>query len=153
MFRWRGFFLAPRYTTREVIIPTSVYTVTAMRGSGPGGQGVNRSSNKAEVRMAINRNQPLPGIEEDVWENFLSQQGKHINRDNELIVTSHEHRSLQANINECLDKIRKMVVDASDIYIPPPPVNRELPAHKKDEVIRRKRISGTKYKSAILKGL
>ena len=151
MFRTCSYLRAFRYVARDVIIPPTHYTVTGVRGSGPGGQGVNRSSNKAEVRMGLS--QGLPNIDADVWVKFREMHHKHITVDDVLVLTSHEHRSLQSNVDACLDKIRDMVVAASFVAPAVVAVDMDMPSWKKDQVIQIKRQKGSKNKASIMRSL
>ena len=147
-----SFLRAYRYLANDIVIPPTHYTVTGVRGSGPGGQGVNRSSNKAEVRMVLS-NMSLPNIDDDVWVKFREMHHKHITVDDVLVMTSHQHRSLQSNVDECVNKIREMVAAASFVAPPVVAINMEMPSWKKDQLVQKQRQKGTKNKSSIMKSL
>ncbi|KNH08433.1 peptidyl-tRNA hydrolase ICT1 [Perkinsela sp. CCAP 1560/4] len=104
---------------KDIRIPEDRYYTHFAKGSGPGGQAVNTGRNKAIVHLTgCVQDSPLRGISQEIWENFLVENSHRVTNQKELIFTSHQHRSLYENVNECLRKIQKLLRDAS--YVSPP---------------------------------
>jgi ribosome-associated protein len=107
-------------TLEDATPPDSVIEWRVARGSGPGGQAVNSGSNKAELRVNLQswRNMDPLVMCDETHAKLLEQNGKSTAQNGTLlIVTSHKHRSLDKNKEECIAVVRQMVRQAS--YVPP----------------------------------
>jgi protein subunit release factor B len=143
-----------RLQWKEVEIDPSCYEVVSSRGSGPGGQGANSSSNKVELRV------DLELLGESLEEGLLqalkrNEGGKSITSDGTtLIVSSYEQRSAHANKEACLRRVKQLIAEAS--WVPPVPKD---PIQLSDSTITRhklqRRIRGNalKARSAARRGL
>jgi peptidyl-tRNA hydrolase ICT1 len=95
---------------------------------GPGGQNVNKLNTKAEVRFKIGEADWIPF---DVRQRLRIYQANKISNDDEIIVTSQEHRFLiylyvialfttyrtqSGNKKDCIEKLQEMIAEA---YIEP----------------------------------
>lgn len=90
-------------------VPTGVVGFRYSRSSGPGGQNVNKVNTKATLLLDL---EALAGFMPDAVIRRLGEQnGSHM-VGSTLTITSHEHRSQIANRNECLDRLRKMILQA-----------------------------------------
>lgn len=78
------------------------------RSSGPGGQNVNKLSTKAELRLRI---ADLP-ISHRARERLAGLAGRRLTEAGELIIVSETERSQSANREECLTKLRALLVQA-----------------------------------------
>eukprot|EP00760_Papus_ankaliazontas_P011604 PhM_4_TR14877/c0_g1_i1/m.30131/K15033/ICT1; peptidyl-tRNA hydrolase ICT1 len=136
---------------KDVIISKDRYTVLSSKGSGPGGQAVNASSNKAEVHLDVST--PLPGVDSETWSNFLKEEAKHLmDNGRKMKYTSHDSRSLNVNVEKCIEKIKDALVRAS--YVPPPPSAVPVIAPwMKEDRIAKKKLRGTKTKNRIMRDL
>ncbi|MEE2681918.1 MAG: alternative ribosome rescue aminoacyl-tRNA hydrolase ArfB [Planctomycetota bacterium] len=77
------------------------------RGGGPGGQHVNKTSSRAELRVALSS---LGGIHPEAVERIRAQAGHLLIRSGEeLRVTSDEHRSQMQNREACLARLRSLI--------------------------------------------
>ena len=130
---------------RDFEFPQSVYTVTGTRGSGPGGQGVNSSSNKAELRLDVGLlTANCSEIPLEVIDRLREHAGSRLTKDDVIVVTSHEHRSLTQNTKVCFKQLQDMLYAAS--YTPeknepvaPKPLHPEKRVnHEKTAQIKRK---------------
>ncbi|KAG5472710.1 hypothetical protein LSCM4_02032 [Leishmania orientalis] len=102
---------------KHIIIDPSVYEIRTMRGSGPGGQGTNSSSNKVELRVDM---ELLSEFFDDELLSALrrSEAGGALTADGTTIVVScHEHRSALQNKEACLRKLQMLLHKAS--WVPP----------------------------------
>ena len=137
---------------REVTVPEDRYYVTSAKGSGPGGQAVNTSQNKAILRLTgCVDSAPLAGLSQETWESFLRENHQHITKQSEMIFMSHQHRSLHENIQECIRKIQRLVHEASFQEAPKAPV---VPDFRRRERLKFKcKLKGSKNQRRIMKGL
>jgi len=94
-------------------IPESELSWRFVRSSGPGGQNVNKVASKAVLTWDLASNASLP---EDVKARLRTQQRRRINSENRLILTSQRYRDQDRNRQDCLDKLREMVVQA--LHVP-----------------------------------
>lgn len=77
------------------------------RGGGPGGQHVNKASTRAELRVALSS---LGGLHPEAVERIRARAGHLLVRSNdELRVTSDEHRSQLQNREACLARLRALI--------------------------------------------
>jgi protein subunit release factor B len=104
---------------RNYPIPESAYTVISSRGSGPGGQGANSSSNKATVHIdLVKLAEQCPELDDDIFEALKRHAGARVTGQDILILSSHEQRSLRQNVNSCVRVLQDMLHAAS--YVPVP---------------------------------
>ncbi|XP_007957859.1 peptidyl-tRNA hydrolase ICT1, mitochondrial [Orycteropus afer afer] len=109
-------------------IPIDRLTISYCRSSGPGGQNVNKVNSKAEVRFHL---ATADWIAEPVRQKIAITHKNKINREGELILTSECSRYQFRNLANCLQKIRDMITEASQV--PKEPA-------KEDAVLWRRRI-------------
>ncbi|MBX9693339.1 MAG: aminoacyl-tRNA hydrolase [Cyanobacteria bacterium] len=120
-------------------IPADELELTYSRSGGPGGQNVNKVNSKARLRFPVIASQTLP---ESVRERFLSKYGNRITTEGDLIITSQTYRDQARNADECLEKLRGMIISVLS-----PPRQRRATKPTKASVIRRtttKRQTSTK---------
>jgi protein subunit release factor B len=102
---------------KQITIDPSVYEIRTMRGSGPGGQGTNSSSNKVELRADL---EMLSGFFDKELLAALrrNETGASLTADGTTIVVScHEHRSGLQNKEGCIRKLQELLHKAS--WVPP----------------------------------
>jgi len=90
-------------------IPDHALLIRAMRSSGPGGQSVNTSNTKVEVRFNVEEADWIP-----IWikKQFMISQKHRINKRNEFVITSEKTRTQLLNQADCLDRIRHYIREA-----------------------------------------
>jgi ribosome-associated protein len=93
--------------TRQLQIPLAEFEITFARSSGPGGQNVNKVNSKAVLRWAVRGSRSLP---EPVRERFLQKFGNRLTTEGELLVTSQRFRDAPRNSQDCLEKLRTMLL-------------------------------------------
>lgn len=148
-----GRFLLDRSTFS---LPAWCYTVQTARGSGPGGQGMDHSSNKVILRVDLNKLSSLlaevaPRGENDCdGADFarkivdqLKTEAASTKRD-ELVVTCHENRSLHTNTQIAVDKACAMICRASFAKEERKvsPFAHRPPDHVRDRAVFKKRLKG-----------
>jgi len=87
-------------------IPPEALTIKSMRSSGPGGQSVNTSNTKVEVRFDVEQANWIP-----IWirKQFVLDQKHRINKRQEFVITSEKTRSQHLNQADCLERIRHYI--------------------------------------------
>lgn len=90
----------------RVTIPAGEFEWSFARGSGPGGQNVNKVNSKAVLRW---RPASSPALSDDVRQRFLTRFGSRLTETGELVLASDEHRDQPKNVRACLDRLREMI--------------------------------------------
>lgn len=109
---------------------------------GPGGQNVNRRATKAELRVWLD----ALGLAPDARERLERLAGQRATSAGELIVTSDQYRSQRRNRDDCIERLRRLVVRALErpkVRRPTRPtrgsVERRLDAKRQRSDIKRRR--------------
>ncbi|PPQ63243.1 hypothetical protein CVT24_005703 [Panaeolus cyanescens] len=93
-------------------IPRNLVDLSFSRSSGPGGQNVNKVNTKATVRCSLDSPWIPP------WSRpHLRNTPHYVSSSHTLLVTSMVHRSQAQNIDECLGKLRDLIVSAASAPI------------------------------------
>jgi ribosome-associated protein len=95
--------------TPTLQIPDDEFTWAFARSGGPGGQNVNKVASKALLRWNIAASSALP---EEVKIRLALQQKRFFTLDGELIMTSQLTRDQERNRQDCLDKLRAIILQA-----------------------------------------
>src|SRR3954454_23248820 len=90
-------------------IPDDEFTWSFARSGGPGGQNVNKVASKAVMRWNIAASTALP---DDVKIRLALQQKRFFTQDGGLIITSQRHRDQERNREDCLEKLRAIILQA-----------------------------------------
>jgi ribosome-associated protein len=124
----------------EVQIPLSELVFTASRSSGPGGQHVNTTDTRIQVRWNVPRsaalNEPQKAL---VTKNLASR----LTEDGDLILACDTHRSQRRNREEVLRRLAALVREA---LVPPKPRKKTKPtvASREKRLKEKRRRSRTK---------
>lgn len=102
-------------------IPTAEFSFTFVRSSGPGGQNVNKVNSKARLRWPVTASPSLP---DDVKQRFVQRYARRMTAEGDLILTSQRYRDQARNIDDCLEKLRALLLDAAQ---PPAPRKKTRP--------------------------
>ena len=94
----------------QIQIPDDELIFSYVRSSGPGGQNVNKVSSKAVLRWSPTTSSALS---HEVRGRFLGKYASRLTTDGELIVTSQRFRDQHRNAEDCLDKLREMLLAAA----------------------------------------
>lgn len=123
-----------------VTVPEDELEVRFARSGGPGGQHVNTSSTKVELRFDLSGS---PSLDDDQKRRVNAALGNRITKDGVLVLTSSEHRSQTRNREAVLARFATLVGDA---LRPPRQRRRTRPtrASKERRLEAKRRRSDTK---------
>jgi len=96
----------------HIRIPLEEFTWSFVRAGGPGGQNVNKVASKAVLRWPVMASLSLP---DDVKARFRTQHARRITSEGELVISSQRFRDQDRNRQDCLDKVREMVLQAATV--------------------------------------
>jgi ribosome-associated protein len=94
----------------RIHIPDDELHWSYVRAGGPGGQNVNKVASKAVLRWDVGRTPSLPP---EVKARFLAQQPTRITTEGEIVIQSQRFRDQDRNRQDCLDKLRELILLAT----------------------------------------
>jgi ribosome-associated protein len=124
----------------KVQVPLSELTYTASRSSGPGGQHVNTTDSRIQVRWNVLDSAALTETEKALVQNTLASR---LTEAGDLILASDTHRSQRRNREEVIERLASLVREA---LIPPKPRKKTRPtrASKEKRLDEKRKKSRTK---------
>jgi len=102
---------------RGVSVPEAEFDLRASRSSGPGGQGVNTTDSKIELRWDVVNSPSLTDVQR---RRVLERLGNRVTADGVLVLQASEHRSQHQNRTAAFARFRAIVGEALE----PPKVRR-----------------------------
>jgi ribosome-associated protein len=130
---------SPIRINAQIAIPRSELRFSFVRSSGPGGQNVNKVASKAVLRWAVARSGSIP---DEIRARFLGKFRRRINDRGELVIASQRYRDQARNIEDCLNKLREMVLAA--VSVPKPRKKSKVPKAAREARLQQKRIAAAK---------
>lgn len=131
---------------RGVVIPGHELTVRTSRASGPGGQGVNTTDSRVELRWDVVGSTAL---DDGQRARLRERLGPRLTVDGVLVLHAEEHRSQHRNRDAARARLRELVTEA---LVPPRPrrptrrtrasVERRLDAKRRRGARKRERGAG-----------
>lgn len=111
-------------------IPTESLKIRSTRSSGPGGQAVNTSNTKVEIRFNVEDAEWIP-----IWikKKFIELQKHRINKSGDFVITSEKTRTQLLNQADCMDKIRHYIREA-EIQATPKEPTQEMVEKKENNL-------------------
>jgi ribosome-associated protein len=113
----------------RIQIPLAEFEISYARSSGPGGQNVNKVNSKATLRWGLASSASLP---DDVRQRFLARYHRRVTVEGDLVVTSQRYRDAHRNADDCLEKLRLMLLEVAQ------PPRRRRPTQPTRGSIRRR---------------
>ena len=98
--------------SESIVISESEVEITAARSSGPGGQGVNKTSTKVELRWDLEGSGLLDAEQKDLVREKLSTR---INRQGVLVLHAQQTRSQTQNRGIALERLNTLVNGALEV--------------------------------------
>ena len=96
--------------TDSLTIPHDEFRFEFARSGGPGGQNVNKVNSKAVLRWTPAESPSLPPAVKD---RLLRAVASRLTKEGELLVTSQLTRDQSRNVDDCLEKLRLLVLAAA----------------------------------------
>ncbi len=96
--------------TQQIAIPRSELLFSFVRSGGPGGQNVNKVATKAVLHWNVAASRALS---DEVRGRFQARYSSRINNRGEVVLSSQRYRDQLRNIDDCLAKLKEMIVVAS----------------------------------------
>jgi len=122
---------------RGVLVPESEFEVRTSRSSGPGGQGVNTTDSKVELRWDVTTTSALTSAQREL---VLQRLASRLTDDGVLILQSSEHRSQHRNREAVVARFRAIVGEA---LVPPKVRRRTRPTRaSKERRLQAKKLRG-----------
>jgi ribosome-associated protein len=120
-------------------IPRREFLFSFVRSSGPGGQNVNKVASKAVLRWSPGESSTLPS---DVRARLLSQCARRLNDRGELVLSSQRFRDQAKNIEDCLSKLRSLLLNAATV--PKKRKKTRVPKSARENRLQEKRVASEK---------
>lgn len=98
--------------TRAFAIPRAELEVRASRAGGPGGQHVNTSSTRVEVRWNAPRSRAVAGLPHELRVHLLARLAARADADGTVRVVASEHRSQRQNREAAEARLAGLVAQA-----------------------------------------
>jgi ribosome-associated protein len=111
----------------QITIPLEEFQIDFARSGGPGGQNVNKVNSKAQLRWNPSAS---PSLSEPVRERLLRAVSSRLTGEGDLLITSQRTRDQARNVEDCLEKLRLLVLSASR---PPKPRRPSRPTRASKE--------------------
>lgn len=124
---------------RGVSVPEAEFDVRVSRSSGPGGQGVNTTDSKVELRWDVAN---TPSLTEAQRQRVLERLGNRITDDGVLILQASEHRSQHQNRTAAFARFEAIVGEALE----PPKVRRPT---RRTRASKERRLQAKKHRGEI----
>ena len=124
----------------RIRIPEEEFAWSFVRSGGPGGQNVNKVASKAVLRWDLANS---PSVPEPIKVRLRTLQRRRVTNEGALVLSSQRFRDQEKNRQDCLDKLREMVLEASFVPKPRRP-SRPTRGSRERRLQEKKRRAATK---------
>ncbi|GAB5428286.1 MAG: alternative ribosome rescue aminoacyl-tRNA hydrolase ArfB [Devosia indica] len=130
----------PIHITRSLSIDPSEIEESFVRGSGPGGQNVNKVASAVQLRFNLAANTSLP---EPVKRRVAGLAGSRLTKDGVIVITANSHRDQPLNRADALERLVALL--RAGVFVPKPRVaTRPTLASKKRRLDKKTSRSAVK---------
>jgi ribosome-associated protein len=123
----------------KLTIPPEEFSWSFVRSGGPGGQNVNKVATKAVLRWDLAGSPSLP---EEVKARLRVQNPRRVTTEGEVVLSSQRYRDQERNRQDCLEKLRAMIVQA--LFVP-----KARKKTKPSRASRERRLAAKKRRGAL----
>jgi ribosome-associated protein len=128
--------------TPDLVIPDGDYSLAFVRGSGPGGQNVNKVASAVQLRFDLAGSTVLS---DSVKFRLRALAGRRLTDDGAILIIARNHRTQEANRREAGERLSELIRVA---LVPPKPRKKTRPTKASKE----RRLDG-KSRAQRTKGL
>jgi ribosome-associated protein len=128
------------YVSPSIKIPMRELSFTFARSSGPGGQNVNKTSSKVQMKWHV----ASSVLKQDIKQRFIEKYASKIDTEGFINIMSQQSRDRDFNKQDCCDKLVTML---QSVLTPPKPRKETKPTYGSVQ----KRLSGKRIRSEIKK--
>ena len=114
--------------TDHLAIHESEISESFIRGSGPGGQNVNKVATAVQLRFDVRNSPTLP---EGVKARLERLAGRRLTGEGVLVITAQRHRTQERNREDALDRLVELIREASERPKPRRPTRPTLASKKR----------------------
>ena len=93
----------------NITISADLLSISAIRSSGPGGQNVNKVSTCIELRFNL---KGCPILPEKAINKIIEANRSRLDKEGSLIITSQRFREQFKNIEDAIEKLKKIILEA-----------------------------------------
>lgn len=129
----------PIVITRSISIDPSEIEETFVRGSGPGGQNVNKVASAVQMRFDLVNS---PSLSEPVKRRVAALAGSRLTKDGVIVIISNSHRDQPLNRAEALARLVALIREGA--YPPKPRI-----ATRPTLASKRRRLEGKSKRSEV----
>jgi ribosome-associated protein len=129
----------PIQITRSIAIDPSEIEESFVRGSGPGGQNVNKVASAVQLRFDL---RDSPNIPEPMKRRVMALAGSRMTKDGVIVITSNSHRDQPLNRAEALARLVGLLKEGA--YPPKPRI-----ATRPTLASKQRRLEGKAMRSTI----
>ena len=123
----------------RIKIPLAQFTFSFARSSGPGGQHVNKVNTKVTLHWSVTETE---SISDALRDRFCARYRRRINKQGELVLRSQRFRDRGRNVDDCLQKLKQMILEVSK---PVRPRKKTKPSRSsKERRLKSKRLKSNK---------
>jgi ribosome-associated protein len=126
----------------DIVIPDGDYSLSFVRGSGPGGQNVNKVASAVQLRFDLDGTKV---ISESVKARLRVLAGRRLTDDGAILIIARNHRTQEQNRREAGERLADLIKTA---LVPPKPRKKTRPTKASKE-----RRLQTKTRTQRTKGL
>jgi ribosome-associated protein len=125
----------------RIQIPDEEFRWSFVRSGGPGGQNVNKVASKAVLHWDLGAS---PSVPEEVKVRLRTLQRRRITTEGVLVMTAQRFRDQEKNRQDCLDKLRELLLQAAAVPKPRKPSKPTRGARERRLQEKRRRSAARK---------